>query len=423
MTPRRIYLVYDGILSPVFNSQVLTPLCRLQDEGIAHDLIAFSSYRSLARRRGYKEQKRLVGERLRGRNIFMRTMPYHGSFSLVYPMMCLRLAMRRLGTDRDEPVVIQARGHQAAYMALSLRKRYPNLKVIANLRGVAGPEVTQYTQKGKRLDNRLTGSAQARSLEHVEETIVRESDSIICVSHAFKDYIQTTYGTPPDRIHVIVTAVDTEIFKFDPSTRADVRQSLGLGSKLVLTYCGSAHEWELPHEIIRVFGVVRERCADAHLLILTTHPAEFKEVVTAAGLGEESVSILSVPHSQVPDYLMAGDAGLLIRENNLVNNVAAPTKFGEYLACGLPVLVSKGIGDTEDVVIEQDTGWVSRDLSDESVESAADLIVQDRARVTSVDHKKHCAEVGRSLYSWDSHIPAFLEVYRLIEGSETGGET
>ena len=43
--------------------------------------------------------------------------------------------------------------------------------------------------------------------------------------------------------------------------------------------------------------------------------------------------------------LSAADFGLLLRENNIVNNVASPTKFAEYLMAGLPVIISNGIGD------------------------------------------------------------------------------
>jgi len=30
--------------------------------------------------------------------------------------------------------------------------------------------------------------------------------------------------------------------------------------------------------------------------------------------------------------------------------VASPIKFGEYLCCGLPVIMTPGIGDTEEII-------------------------------------------------------------------------
>ena len=43
--------------------------------------------------------------------------------------------------------------------------------------------------------------------------------------------------------------------------------------------------------------------------------------------------------------LAACDYGILIRENTVTNQVASPTKFAEYLASGLPVIISPNLGD------------------------------------------------------------------------------
>ena len=52
-----------------------------------------------------------------------------------------------------------------------------------------------------------------------------------------------------------------------------------------------------------------------------------------------------VAHNQVTDILAACDYGILIRENTVTNQVASPTKFAEYLASGLPVIISANLGD------------------------------------------------------------------------------
>lgn len=415
MTPRRVYLVYDGILSPVFDSQVVTPLCKLQERGLPHDLVAFSSYRSFIRSREYKEKMREIRQRLAGNCLFFRTMPYYGQLSLLYPMLRLRLAMRRLGIRKGDPVIVHARAHQAAAIALTLRKFYPQLNVIANLRGAAAPEVSAYKQWGGRIDYQFTARRQASALKSIEDAVVREADSIICVSNSFARYLESQHKLAGGRLRVVPTAVDTDTFRFDPEVRENMRRRLGLDSKLVLTYNGSAHEWELPPQVLRVFQSISERCTSTHLLILSTQLTNWQREVGWAGVPEESVTLLSVPHKQVPGYLMAGDVGLLIREKNLVNRVAAPTKFGEYLACGLPVLLTKGIGDTEEAICDHDVGWLMDDLSDESLARMGEQIAKQRAKIMSPMHKEQCAQAGRKLYSWDSHISSLLSIYRDLE--------
>lgn len=53
----------------------------------------------------------------------------------------------------------------------------------------------------------------------------------------------------------------------------------------------------------------------------------------------------SVAHGLVKKYLSAANAGIIMRKDVTVNNVESPIKVGEYLACGLPVILTKGIGD------------------------------------------------------------------------------
>ncbi len=57
-------------------------------------------------------------------------------------------------------------------------------------------------------------------------------------------------------------------------------------------------------------------------------------------------------------FLMASDMGVLLRERDPLNEVAAPTKFAEYVMTGLPVLISEYVGDYSNFVAENNLGLV-----------------------------------------------------------------
>jgi hypothetical protein len=48
----------------------------------------------------------------------------------------------------------------------------------------------------------------------------------------------------------------------------------------------------------------------------------------------------------------------LLRESNTVNKVSHPLKFVEYLYAGLNLIISRDIGDTQDLVIKNNFGVV-----------------------------------------------------------------
>jgi hypothetical protein len=65
-----------------------------------------------------------------------------------------------------------------------------------------------------------------------------------------------------------------------------------------------------------------------------------------------------VAHHEVPVRLAGAHVGFLLRRSSPVNEVSSPTKFGEYLAAGLPVVMTDGIGDFTDLAMQENVGLI-----------------------------------------------------------------
>lgn len=83
-----------------------------------------------------------------------------------------------------------------------------------------------------------------------------------------------------------------------------------------------------------------------------------EQIATLEKRFPQQVKRILVKHSEVNAYLKCGDYGLMIREQSVTNRVAAPTKFAEYLAAGLNVVVSENLGDYSHFVLEHQCGFV-----------------------------------------------------------------
>ena len=78
---------------------------------------------------------------------------------------------------------------------------------------------------------------------------------------------------------------------------------------------------------------------------------------------KQRIVVKKVPHNDVKYYLRITDAGIVIRDSNIVNRVAAPTKIAEYVTSGVQLLYSGKIGILSDLskirnndnMIEMDT--------------------------------------------------------------------
>jgi len=92
-----------------------------------------------------------------------------------------------------------------------------------------------------------------------------------------------------------------------------------------------------------VYNKIKEQEPGACILILS------KDGVT--GLEQEKnagkIFSISLPYSQVGDYLMAADLGVINYMNQFSVAGRSPTKLAEYWACGLPAVAPPGVGDVE----------------------------------------------------------------------------
>ena len=110
--------------------------------------------------------------------------------------------------------------------------------------------------------------------------------------------------------------------------------------------------------------------------------------------------------SEVYEYLVTSNFGILLRDNNLINNVASPLKFAEYLSAGLPVVVSSGVGDTEEIIENYNVGSIVRNNDYKSAASRINELLSDR------DIGKKCMTVARKEFDIIQSQIKYEKIYK-----------
>jgi glycosyltransferase involved in cell wall biosynthesis len=80
--------------------------------------------------------------------------------------------------------------------------------------------------------------------------------------------------------------------------------------------------------------------------------------------------IIKVPPSEVETYLAASDVALSFVRAGYATASRSPTKIPEYLACGLPIIANRGVGDVDELLSTNGTGWLVDNFTDEEFASA-----------------------------------------------------
>src|SRR6185369_12917858 len=116
---------------------------------------------------------------------------------------------------------------------------------------------------------------------------------------------------------------------------------------------------------------------NAHLLWLTRGSRERVEaLMRERAVGNSNFSIRSVTSSEVPAYLSAADAGISFIKPCFSKLASSPTKNGEYLACGLPLILNAGIGDSDALATEWNIGALVTEFNEENYSQAIAKIEQ-----------------------------------------------
>ena len=76
----------------------------------------------------------------------------------------------------------------------------------------------------------------------------------------------------------------------------------------------------------------------------------------------------------MPVLLGAADIGIAFKQNSFAQTACSPTKLGEMMAMGIPVIVNRGVGDVDSVIDDTGAGVVvdrfDRQAMVEAVEAA-----------------------------------------------------
>jgi glycosyltransferase involved in cell wall biosynthesis len=107
---------------------------------------------------------------------------------------------------------------------------------------------------------------------------------------------------------------------------------------------------------------------------------------------ESDVVIGSTPPELLAPSVASGDAGLSFIKQCLSKQASSPTKIGEYLAAGLPVVATGGVGDVDDLLSQARVGVVVSELTTMGYLKAVEEIV---ALASDPDTMRRCRVVAR----------------------------
>ncbi len=396
-----IYITYDGVLEPIGDSQVLGYLRRLAG---LHRIWLLSFEK--AGDWGVTQRRQLLHQELAKLGIRWTALRYHKSPTV--PATCfdvcqgavvaLALALRHgIG-------IVHARSYVPALIALPLK--------VIGLRFV-------FDMRGFWPDEKVEGGAWPAGsriyllAKRLERVFLSRADVVVSLTRRAVEVMRGWPWMRERRIRFEVIPTCADLDRFRPEPRARPRSA---EEPFVLGMVGSVGLWYKLDDMLDCFHLLRQSRPQARLLVINRDAhGLIRQRLAAAGIPETAVEIREVPHEEVPGVMARMDAGILLLDPCWSKQASSPTKVGEFLGCGVPILVNSGIGDMDELFAADRIGAVMRDFSEAEKRRALGELL---ALCASDGVRERCVEAAQRRYSLDDGVRAYDGIYRGLLGPE-----
>lgn len=409
---RVLYISYNGMLDSLGQTQVIPYVRELSRAGVRFSLLSFEKPHAYTEA-GREVSKQLHRE-LSASGIDWHWLPYHKRPSLAatsYDVLAgTRYASRLVKQGNIE--MVHTRGHIAATMALRLKQRF-GIKFIFDIRGLMAEEYIDAGHWRKR-------SLPVRLTKHFESRALRRADGIVVLTERIwpiiSEWEELRGKTIPHEI--IPCCADLQKFKFSSEERQAVRRQLDIEDRFVFVYSGSIDGWYLTAEMADFFAVLLRKRPDALLLWLTqSNEARLHELMRARGISDNDYRIVASKPVDVPGYLSASDVGLSFIKPCFSKLASSPTKYAEYLGCGLPLVINAGVGDSDALVTEHAAGVLIHEFNEDEYGRAIDDLMTESEELPE-QRRQRMRLIAEKLFDLQIvGVPKYARLYEQVLGT------
>jgi len=405
-----LFISYNGATESLIKSQGIPYLKGLSKKGVGCVLMSFEKPPKDILK--YKKKIHELKQELDNHGIKWYRLGYHKWPSLPATVfdIFLGIALGVFVVISKKIDIIHGRATVPAAMAYAIA-RLTGRKFVYDERGLTAEE---YIDGGMWKKNALS----YRLTLYFEKKFLKNADGLIVLTQNIKDYLtDSNYlsitGQVKKDIDVIPCCVDTERFNKNGMSTEGLRKKYNLSGKFIFLYTGSLGTWYLLDEMIDFFMAAKNVVGNAHFLILTHADKEFvRRSCKDRGLSFGDVTIDQAEFEDMPNYIKLGDIGMFFIKPVLSKRSSCPTKFAEYLACGLPVIINSGIGDTDTIVEENKLGSVVNYFHNESYLDALNKSLKLLREKDMLSDR--CNKIAKDLFSLESGVSKYFDVYNKV---------
>jgi len=223
------------------------------------------------------------------------------------------------------------------------------------------------------------GSLLHQTLAGIARFLYEKSDHIVVVSPAFQQPLTADWQVAPEKISVVVNGVEIDTFAPSPETTVrELRRQLNAEDKFIASYIGTMGNAHGLETLLDAAEKLRLHKPDI-LFLLVGEGAEKQRIKELA----QSRSLTNVqfldqkPREQIPAFISASDACLVLLRRADVFKAVIPTKMLEFMSCARPVILGVD-GQARQILEEAGAGLVIEPENSDALAAAVQKLQESR---------------------------------------------
>lgn len=283
-------------------------------------------------------------------------------------------------TDSDYIVVV------SCWDFLSVYRRNRKAKIIIWFQGLL-PEENKMLM-GTSLNQKLRFPI----YNWMEKISIKKSYFNFFVSDRMRKHFSEKYGYNDDNFLII------------PCYNKNLNKkyfSSDLKPKSSFVYAGGIFPWQCFKETAAIFKEIEKNNDNAFLTVLTKDHDKAEEVIKKEGIKNYKINYVSL--EEVMGELGKHKYGFLLREDNIVNNCATPTKMNTYLSAGLIPIHTQAVHSFNEH-INLDGYEIKGNLEKEKAKFAEEILLHDDIQINYNEYYDVCQLNFKDYFDDPYHI-------------------
>ena len=340
-----------------------------------------------------------LGKQLTEAGIDWHPLKYHKRFSLLataYDLACMLRKALRLDSQKSFDIV-HCRSYIAGIAGAILKKRR-RTRFIFDMRGFWADE---------RVDGGIwkAGGLLYRGAKKVERWLLLSTDYLVSLTRAGVVEIEKFPYMQDVKLRSAVIPTCTNLSLFQPQPVSGTTDNA-----LTIGMVGSVGTWYLFDDMLQCVKRVFAANADAKLLVVNkSDHALIRQKLADLGIANDRVEISAANYSEVASYIGRMDFGLFFIKPVFSKKASAPTKLGEFLACGVPCLTNAGVGDMGGILESSRTGICLQAFSPEAYDTAYQQMIE---LLEEEGLAERCRQTAEQYFSLEQGIADYHRIYQ-----------